>query len=660
VYESGGSIWYTRNTGSGWSNEIALSISSTAKNPAIGYSETQSGGTPYLYIVWTDVDPNSTSHWLTYFKHSSTLGTEWPSGAGTILGVPSDPVAYGNEPTNPVVCSGYLPAVIWKSSTGLTRLFDPYYYTWQYTHVPETDVTTRDFSITKDLTDVYSNHLTFVQGSVGAGQVYHKQFWYTSGGFGSWGSNTSLSSTYSWMSDCANTSIANNGAQLFVTWDALCETHASEEQGLGQPQRHVLFREFSDSKWLPVVEFTRYNYPLRKSSVGVNSNTGKVVLLWELNGNTIDKTSRDLGGYAWSFPAILDGGVSPNIVQDVSSGAPSYSMYTAGAAAPYSIVFNTNVAASMEGEITKKTDEVNEGKQGNEQTPLERSFAFRRGATRLDALRFGRYERGAVRGDLWIESAVFEVIRGASRQPLPFHSDTSEFSEWLSTSSVDVPSNADLIRGKIQLYVKNFRIVEPRAPMNATIFSTRIAHARGGQDPFRDFTLADLARLGTSDTSIAIAINIAAQPLRGKRLRVRTRLIGQDDNQEPAWSSLIVADSAGTSLHVKNSLLSKSESKTQGLLPAEYALRANYPNPFNPSTTIKFDLPENSNVSLVVYDVLGRKVAELENGTKEAGYHSAVWSGDGLSSGVYFARFTATDANGNLRLSKVNKLLLAK
>jgi hypothetical protein len=84
--------------------------------------------------------------------------------------------------------------------------------------------------------------------------------------------------------------------------------------------------------------------------------------------------------------------------------------------------------------------------------------------------------------------------------------------------------------------------------------------------------------------------------------------------------------------------------------------------PFNPSTTINFDLPQDAQVFLVVYDVLGRKVAELANGNYAAGYHSATWDvpQGGTASGVYFARFTATDAQGKAKLSKVSKLLLAK
>lgn len=94
--------------------------------------------------------------------------------------------------------------------------------------------------------------------------------------------------------------------------------------------------------------------------------------------------------------------------------------------------------------------------------------------------------------------------------------------------------------------------------------------------------------------------------------------------------------------------------------PTSYSVHAAYPNPFNPSTEIKFDLAEDSRVTLAVYDMLGRKVVELVNANYAAGYHSSTWNAAGMASGMYFARFTATDANGQLRLSKISKLILNK
>lgn len=94
--------------------------------------------------------------------------------------------------------------------------------------------------------------------------------------------------------------------------------------------------------------------------------------------------------------------------------------------------------------------------------------------------------------------------------------------------------------------------------------------------------------------------------------------------------------------------------------PTEFALHQNYPNPFNPATQIRFNLPDAGNVSLAIYDVLGREVANLVSGYREAGYHSTTWVASEQASGVYFARFTSSDATGRVVFSKLTKLMLVK
>lgn len=78
-------------------------------------------------------------------------------------------------------------------------------------------------------------------------------------------------------------------------------------------------------------------------------------------------------------------------------------------------------------------------------------------------------------------------------------------------------------------------------------------------------------------------------------------------------------------------------------IPEKFELSNNYPNPFNPSTTIKFALPEACQVSLNIYDSMGRTVRELTNGVLSAGYHSYVFDANGLPSGIYFYRIIAGD-----------------
>ena len=76
-------------------------------------------------------------------------------------------------------------------------------------------------------------------------------------------------------------------------------------------------------------------------------------------------------------------------------------------------------------------------------------------------------------------------------------------------------------------------------------------------------------------------------------------------------------------------------------VPTQFALCQNYPNPFNPSTTIKFELPRASQVSLSVFDILGREVSVLVNDLRYAGVHEVKFDGSNLASGVYFYRLQA-------------------
>lgn len=95
-------------------------------------------------------------------------------------------------------------------------------------------------------------------------------------------------------------------------------------------------------------------------------------------------------------------------------------------------------------------------------------------------------------------------------------------------------------------------------------------------------------------------------------------------------------------------------------MPDRYMLHQNYPNPFNPETHFDFSLPEGGDVSLVIYDVLGREVARLISGILGAGNHSVTWNGESSSSGVYIARFRVTGATGEQVYWRSNKLILMR
>jgi len=101
-------------------------------------------------------------------------------------------------------------------------------------------------------------------------------------------------------------------------------------------------------------------------------------------------------------------------------------------------------------------------------------------------------------------------------------------------------------------------------------------------------------------------------------------------------------------------------------LPEKYELLGNFPNPFNPVTSIKYSIPRLSKVAISIYNILGEKVFEIKNLNQNAGIHSTVWNGKNekgtsVSSEMYIYKFEATALEGKKeKYSKSAKMLLIK
>ena len=110
---------------------------------------------------------------------------------------------------------------------------------------------------------------------------------------------------------------------------------------------------------------------------------------------------------------------------------------------------------------------------------------------------------------------------------------------------------------------------------------------------------------------------------------------------------------------IYNNEISSTGSRNRNDLPAEFWLGNNYPNPFNPSTTIEYKIPEASNVKLEIYNSIGELVATLINSFQNSGKYSIIWNGKDsrgnyVPSGVYFYRMSSDG------LTLVKKMLLLK
>jgi hypothetical protein len=110
---------------------------------------------------------------------------------------------------------------------------------------------------------------------------------------------------------------------------------------------------------------------------------------------------------------------------------------------------------------------------------------------------------------------------------------------------------------------------------------------------------------------------------------------------------------------------SVTEAAAAPVLPKAFWMHPNYPNPFNPSTRITFDLPASSVARVVVYNILGQEIITLHDAFVAAGSHTITWNGKDktgrvVAAGLYLVRFTVLTSSGAQQFSQMRKMVMVK
>ncbi len=94
--------------------------------------------------------------------------------------------------------------------------------------------------------------------------------------------------------------------------------------------------------------------------------------------------------------------------------------------------------------------------------------------------------------------------------------------------------------------------------------------------------------------------------------------------------------------------------------PQAYTVSRNYPNPFNPVINVKYNLPYESEVRIVILNSLGQEITELVNGIQNKGFYEITWKANDFASGVYFYNIKALSTNRQFSFHETKKLILVK
>ena len=283
-----------------------------------------------------------------------------------------------------------------------------------------------------------------------------------------------------------------------------------------------------------------------------------------------------------------------------------------------------------------------------------------------------RYHRAAVVehtsgcGLLWVEwgEVVAKTDKGEGIA-LPFatwEGDLSELNQetafrYLATEPLLLPYDVDTLAWEYELYGCGLEELVARGTFNVTV-EVELVDAKGGL-PLAVVHRTPLSR-GTAESRVAGRVAAEASGYRGLEVFLRVCLRGFADKGSGTTASV------GEVFIIENPLLEGGVPKArpplagQATVPIVFSLAQNYPNPCNPTTEIRYQLPEQCSVRLRVYNLMGQEVMRLVDKVEGTGMHVVRWDGKDalgreLASGVYIYRLEAGGLVASRKLALVRR-----
>ncbi|MBA4313225.1 MAG: hypothetical protein C0417_11410 [Chlorobiaceae bacterium] len=635
VFVSGGYVWHTKYNDENWSSEKLVSslTNLTAKNPSIAIYW------PYVHFVWEEI----VNGWkvVCYRRYDENTST-WSNKIDLAI-------FDGNYDATPVLSTmGYAgkAVVVWKMYDGNPALNG--YGTNLKVRLDPLDPTMQTYDLgfiegkLPSIADPNAQNAYSLTYTNGGGNIDFLQF--TLDYYGGSPTIVTQASTISGTNTtCSNPSITKAiDGRIFVSWDALNGT-----------TRHIFARERNSSGvWQTVSEFSHDTHQMSSPSIGIDESANLINVVFNCGDHPARK-SRLLSSVTWYNLCSYCQGYNPSL----NASGNSYLFWTTGTVVPYAISSANILATPQQPFLTTPSNQ----QQNIIMTPTlgwNCTIGAAKYQLQISTSPAEYFEDGIILDRLNISSTSYQVtdlnysttyywrvtavndIGSSDPSPIwsfttipdPFPGPILSGSKVVNGTAYSPKLTWSVVPGATSYVLYRHECGETNDCDDGIDQSFEIVY-QGSSLTFTDYSMSVVLKYGTGYVNYIVRAKNALNQMSG-----RSNKVSFVTYYDIVWKN----------------------GAHDGEIPEETRLEASYPNPFNPSTTVRYQIAKASNVSLSIYNQLGQQVALLTNELQEAGYYERSWDAINTPSGMYYLRLLVTDKEGKQLYLNTEKVVVMK
>jgi len=641
IYEDNGDIYYLEyrvdNTSGQyfyWTNEVLISDGNgNSKYPCLEVY--QGGGYYNVHVVWQQYNPVTQNYEIkhTVNDHNGWTGY-WQTPHTPYIGESTSPEA------KPVIGGFGYPsyAVVWNSGNGIK-----YWSTLTSPAVLISQNSSLCINPTISTGGYAYHHYPVSIAWEKSGDIFYKDFLESEDPVTAPIEN--ITGSYSYLYNCQNPSVASHySGEIMLTWQGRHGNYAEKTvnniEGSIPPPVSMKYdpifarkKSYFESEWSTLKEIMYSTYKQITPSVG-SIFYDDFSVIWKVKDqNKIAKLDY-IGGEGWDLDSEIE------IFTSTGCNNPSISSAS-------------NVISAVWSENSASPFKIHHEQLVNP-TESKHSKNIKNRAYRKSLIDLSKIDENL---EGYVSITMGEIEDLDNQLLVRFKQDSLTYGSFMSSPVFNPGTAYPVVKMNYGVFGDGIKIKNLTSVQNANLFRVVLKSSKNNIiRVLRNFKLKDLEPDSSGTFLEWKELKINFQSLIGKDSRIEVELFPNTNiKYKPSVVEVLYFDPEIGTPKMNNNEMALSKVNNKNILTiTDFALYSAYPNPFNPVTNITFDIPNQSKVSLVVYNIQGQIVSELFKGNKETGRYSFQFDGSNLSSGVYFYELVAGE------YKEVRKMMLVK